>query len=76
MRTVDLTIEGMGCGNCVKKIQNRLGALQGVQVEFVQKGRARVKYDEARVSHRDLERAVNEAGYSVMTCSQVPEEGN
>ena len=65
MKTEELSIEGLGCGNCVRKVQNRLGAMDGVRLAIVQPGKARITYNEARISRQDLERVVSEAGYSV-----------
>ena len=67
MKTEDLTIEGMSCGHCVMSIRKELGKLAGVQVESVEIGKARVQYDESRVSHQDLERAVDAAGYRLVS---------
>lgn len=66
MKTEDLTIEGMGCGHCLMSVRKELGKLAGVRVQSVEMGKARVQYDESRISHQDLERAVDNAGYRLV----------
>ena len=66
MKSEEFKIEGMSCGHCVMSVKQELAKLPGVQVEDVQIGKARVKYDEANVSHDDLVRAIDEAGYKLV----------
>ncbi|MBI5474026.1 MAG: heavy-metal-associated domain-containing protein [Ignavibacteriae bacterium] len=65
MKSEELKIEGMSCGHCVMSVKKELGKLSGVVVEDVQIGKARVQYDESKVSRSDLVRAIDEAGYKV-----------
>lgn len=65
MKSEELKIEGMSCGHCVISVKKELAKLQNVEIEDVRIGSARVKYDESKVSHDDLVRAVDEAGYGV-----------
>ena len=46
-RTVDITVRGMTCGSCVRKIQESVGTKLGVESITVELegGRATVKYD-------------------------------
>ncbi len=67
MKTKDLIIEGMTCGHCIMNIKIELAKLAGVRVESVDIGKSRVQYDESLVSHRDFERAVDNAGYRLVT---------
>lgn len=67
MKTQDLTIEGMTCGHCVMHVRKELGKLAGVQVESVEIGKARVRYDESLVSGEDLKRAIDNAGYRLVS---------
>jgi len=66
MRTEDLTIEGMTCGHCVMSVRKELSKLTGVQLEFVEIGRARLRYDDSRISQQDLEWAIDNAGYRLV----------
>lgn len=67
MKTADLTIEGMSCGHCVVSIRKGLGKLANVKVEDVQIGKARVIYDEAKVTVDQLSKAVENAGYRIIS---------
>jgi copper chaperone len=66
MKSQELTIEGMTCGHCVMHVRKELSKLAEVIVEDVKIGKARVQYDEAKVSHEDLVRAIDEAGYKLI----------
>jgi copper chaperone CopZ len=63
MKTKELRIEGMTCGHCVMSVKRELAKLAGLQVESVEIGKARVHYDDSKVSDRDVEQAIQEAGY-------------
>jgi copper chaperone CopZ len=47
MKTVDIAIEGMHCGGCVKRVEEAIRKLPGAAAEKVEIGRARVKVDGA-----------------------------
>ncbi len=66
MKTEDLRIEGMTCGHCVMNVKKELGKLEGLKVEDVSVGTARVQYDETKVRPEDLARAIDEAGYRLI----------
>ena len=63
MQTLELTINGMSCGHCVQRVSKTLGAIQGVKVDEVQVGSARVSYDTTAVSVEAIVRALDDAGY-------------
>ena len=65
MQHATLHIEGMSCGHCLNAVNRALSAVPGVEVESVQIGRARVRYDEGATTRAALEAAVAEAGYRV-----------
>jgi len=66
MITKELKIEGMSCGHCVMAVKKELSKLQDVIVEDVQVGNAKVQYDETKVTEKNIEEAIAEAGYSVI----------
>lgn len=66
MKTDHLDIQGMTCGHCVMTVRKELGKLSDVTIEDVQIGKAIVRYDEAKVSRKDIIRAIDEAGYKVL----------
>ncbi len=66
MKSEELKIEGMSCGHCVMSVKKELGKLAGITIEDVQIGKARVQYDESKVTHNDLVQAIDAAGYKVI----------
>lgn len=64
MRSVDVVVEGMTCGSCVRRVQSALARVDGVVVERIDRAGARVAVDEALASEDDLVRAVEQAGYA------------
>ena len=67
MKSQELRIEGMSCGHCVMSVKKELGKLQNVEIVDVQIGKARVRYDETKVDRQDLARAIEEAGYRLVS---------
>jgi len=65
MTEMKLKIEGMSCQHCVMAVKKALGAIAGVDSSDVEVGSAVVKYDEGKVTRKDLEAAVEKAGFSV-----------
>jgi copper chaperone len=65
MNTMTLRIEGMSCAHCVARVEKALGKLEGVQVEKVEIGSAKVRYDASRVSPERIGEAVEGLGYGV-----------
>ena len=45
MLTLDIAIDGMHCGGCVKRVEDALKKINGVTTEKVEVGHARVKAD-------------------------------
>ena len=69
MKTENLTIEGMSCGHCVMHVKKELSKLNGLTVENVEIGKARVQYDETKVTPGQLSKAIEEAGYKLLSAS-------
>jgi len=60
-------VEGMSCGHCKAAVEEELGKLSGVKnsnADF-EKGIVEVRYHEEQVTPRDIEGAIEEAGYTV-----------
>jgi copper chaperone len=66
MKSHELTIQGMTCGHCVMHVKQALDAVDGLEVEDVQIGKARVWYDDEKVA-KVLTDKVEEAGYKVVS---------
>ena len=69
MKTQELTIEGMSCGHCVMHVKKELNKLNGLTIEHVEIGKARVQYDETKVTPDHLAKAIEEAGYKLVSAS-------
>ncbi len=66
MKPHELTIQGMSCAHCVMHVRQALDTVDGLEVEDVQIGKARVWYDDEHVS-KSLAEKVEEAGYKVVS---------
>lgn len=66
-----LQIDGMSCGHCVSRVQKALARVEGVHVDQVEIGSARVSYDPDKVSLERLREAVEDAGYEVRPSSEA-----
>ena len=62
MKTVNLKIEGMHCGGCVTRVTNILKRVDGVEVEEVQIGSAKLKLA-SDSSLGGIEETLAKAGY-------------
>lgn len=63
MSQFTLHIDGMHCGSCVRRVTQALNATEGVQVEEVRIGAARVKSDDRPAVDAAIA-ALSKAGYS------------
>lgn len=64
--TETLTIDGMSCAHCVRAVQETLSGIDGVAVEHVQVGEARVEIDESRATTEGIAAALAEEGYTLV----------
>ena len=69
MEQVRLNIQGMSCGHCVASVRRALGGLDGVTVEDVKVGSARVTYDPARSGPGAIAEAVRDEGYEAQVAA-------
>jgi len=67
MKTQELKIEGMSCGHCVMSVKKELGKVPGIVVDDVQIGKAKIHYDESKVTEQTLAQAIDEAGYKLVS---------
>jgi len=65
MAEATLKIDGMSCQHCVMAVKKALGAVAGVVSSDVEIGSAVVRYDEGKASAKDLETAIEKAGFSI-----------
>lgn len=69
METKVFTIQGMSCDHCKQAVTNALTDLSGVNsVEVdLEGGKATVAYDPGQTNEADMKKAIEEAGYEVVT---------
>jgi len=65
----EINIEGMSCGHCVMAVKKELAKLEigSINVEI---GSAKVEYDPDNVNEEKMIKAIEEAGYKVVTSEQ------
>ena len=63
--TRELTIAGMGCDNCVRKLERALRAQDGITEVHVDgiAGRAKVTFDPARIDVPGIQAVIAKSGY-------------
>jgi copper chaperone len=64
MEQTTIAIQGMSCGHCVAAVRGALAGLDGVQVQEVQIGSAKVVYDPAAVTPERIAQAIEDEGYA------------
>ena len=69
--TVTLTVDGMTCGNCVRRVENALNRLDGVWAEVDLGARRATVRTKQRPDEAALRQAVRGAGYLVLSVEQV-----
>jgi len=62
MKSHELSIQGMNCGHCVMHVKQALDSIDGLEVEDVQIGKAKVWYEDAEVA-KLVTKKIEEAGY-------------
>ncbi len=67
MKTQTVNIQGMTCGHCVMSVKKELSKIDGLTFNNVKIGLAEVVVDESKVTDQQLQHAVEEAGYSVVS---------
>ena len=63
-KTIKLSIEGMHCGACARRVTNALAGVDGVRVDSVEVGSAQVKFDAAKTSPGEIKAAVDRIGFA------------
>ena len=61
--TLNLAIQGMHCGACVRRVTSGLQSVQGVTVNSVEVGSAEIVFDAAETSAQDITAALNRNGF-------------
>jgi copper chaperone len=66
MNTHELIIEGMSCGHCVMHVKKELSKVENLVIENVEIGKARIQYDETKVTQEQVAEAISAAGYDLV----------
>jgi copper chaperone CopZ len=67
MVTETIKIEGMSCaGSCVRSVRQALNEVEGLKVEEVGLGYAKVAYDESAELPALIRQAIREAGFKAV----------
>ena len=66
MQQLSLTVGGMHCGACVRRVTAALEKLPGVQVGNVDVGSARIEYDPSQADVAAITTAIEKLGFSVL----------
>ena len=61
--TLKLSIEGMHCGACVRRVTTALEAVPGVQLGAVEVGSAKLAFDPEEATAQEIASAVNGIGF-------------
>lgn len=67
MKPHELNIAGMSCNHCITHVKNALGTIDGLEIEDVQVGKARVWFDDKKVAKETIAEKVDEAGYTLIS---------
>ena len=62
-----LSIEGMHCGACIRRVTIALQGVEGVIVDSVEIGSAKVTIDPAKASAEKVTSALDRIGFAVTT---------
>ncbi len=67
MEVVQIKVLGMACGGCKAAVETALGSLEGVSSAEVnlEAKTVRVSYDPSKLARKDLQEAIEKAGYKV-----------
>ena len=58
-----LSIDGMHCGACVRRVTDALQSVAGLQLDSVEVGSARMTFDPAKASAENIIAAVDGIGF-------------
>jgi len=74
----ELTVEGMHCASCARRVERTLAGQDGVTAANVNlaSARATVRYDPSSVSIEALRESIEKIGYGLAGPSQAPEDGD
>lgn len=66
MEQLDLTVGGMHCGACVRRVTAALEKIPGVKIGSVEVGSARMEHDPSQADAAAITTAIEKLGFSVL----------
>lgn len=68
MSTVKFQLEPLTCPSCIKKIEGKVGKMEGVEEVKVLFNSSKVKavYDESKIAPEDMKAVIEKLGYPVV----------
>jgi copper chaperone len=66
-KALALSIEGMHCGACIRRVTDALGKIEGVQVSSVEVGSANVMFDSEEVTVEKIAGRITQIGFATRT---------
>ena len=64
-RKLTLEIDGMSCEHCVRAVEKALSELDGIDRCSVSIGSAKIRFRQEQVDREKIEKAIENAGYTV-----------
>lgn len=62
-KDLNLSVAGMHCGSCVRRVTTALEAVPGVQVGSVEVGSARITFDPDKAMPQEIVASLNRIGF-------------
>lgn len=69
--TVILSIDGMTCGNCVRRVENALNRLDGVWAQVTLENHQAMVHMKHNIPEDELRKTIRENGYTVLSIRPV-----
>ena len=60
---LNLSVTGMHCGSCVRRVTTALEAIPDVQIQSVEVGSARITFDSDKVLPQEVVASINRIGF-------------
>ncbi len=62
-KVLNLSIAGMHCGSCVRRVTAALEAISGVKIQSVQVGSAQVSFDSDTATQQEIATSIDRIGF-------------
>lgn len=61
--TLKLSVTGMHCGSCVRRVTTALESIPGVMIELVEIGSAQITFDPKKATPQEIAASINRIGF-------------